>query len=74
MKLYGGLIAEALEKVAEALGDAFELKPAKDGMREASDKSRAGQARVPNASKFLVWLLMATPVIPGALEPCGSDQ
>jgi len=39
MKLYGGLTAEALEKAAEALGDAFELKPAEDGTREASDKS-----------------------------------
>jgi integrase len=39
MKLYGGLTAEALEKAAEALGDDFELKPAKDGVREASDKS-----------------------------------
>ena len=29
MKLYGGLTAEALEKAAQALGDAFKLKPAK---------------------------------------------
>jgi len=29
---------------------------------------------MPTASKFLAWRLMATPVIAGALEACGSDQ